>query len=282
MYFPLIIFLLLNTIVWANVFDLSRSAPLEVSFFNLDSGGDATLIKIGFWTKVLIDGGWGREILQKLSEESMIFDKDIDLVVLTHPDKDHLEGLIAVFEKYDVHNVSWTKVQRNTALCQIWKEALKKEKARERTAKLGEKAQIGKVALSTIFPFQNLEETETKQTNQTSVVNKLSFGQTSFLFTGDITKKEEIEILEQSSNLKADVLKVAHHGSKTSSSQLFLTEVAPQIAIAEVQENNPYGYPHQEVVDRFQKLGIRLMETGRERGIKILSDSYNLVVINRY
>ena len=130
---------------------------------------------------------------------------------------------------------------------------------------------------------------ELENSNDTSIVSHLVFGKNSFLFTGDISKEAEKELLihiNSCSNsckfaiLDSDVLKVAHHGSKTSSSEEFLKEVSPEIAVISVGKSNSYGHPHQEVLEILTKYGIKILRTDLDGDIKIFSDGKNYEISN--
>ena len=115
-----------------------------------------------------------------------------------------------------------------------------------------------------------------KDSNNTSIIAKLVFGQTSFLFTGDATRSVEKQLLDQVEQLDSDILKVGHHGSKTSSSKEFIEAVSPEIAVISAGKNNKYGHPHPEVLDNLA--GTRIFRTDLNGDIKITSDgtSYNI------
>ena len=118
--------------------------------------------------------------------------------------------------------------------------------------------------------------TKQAKTNNSSVVLRLSYGSTSFLFTGDIEKEAEASLIKSGATLHADVLKVPHHGSKTSSTNAFLDAVQPQIAVISVGERSRFGHPHREVVDRYEQRGIRLLQTGHDGMITAQTDGSSL------
>lgn len=260
-----------NVLVWAIVFWVSQSRPLKVVFFDVGQG-DAIFIETPQLHQILIDGGPGSKILEKLSREMPFYDRSLDLVVLTHPEKDHMGGLIEVLKKYDVDYILWTGILRNTAEFREWQNSLQKEKAKIEIARAGQRVVASETRLDILHPFESLEGKEFKDSNDTSVVARLSFGKNSFLFTGDIYQSEERKLAERRSDLNSDVLKVAHHGSKTSTSEGFIEKVLPEIAIVQVGENNPYGHPHKEVLERLKKHDVLLLRTDEKGDIKIVSD----------
>jgi len=267
---------LANFFAWIVVFDLRSHKFLEVNFFDVGQG-DAIFIETPTRHQILIDGGPSSKIVEKLAQEIPFWDRTIDLVILTHPEKDHITGLLEVLKRYKVENVLWTGIVRDTPEYREWLSLIEKEKANVKIAKAGQKISCKncKWKIEIFYPFESLEGEEFKDSNNTSIVSKLIFGNSSFLFTGDIYKDVEESLTLTSFDLNSKILKVAHHGSKTSSSEKFLERVSPEIAIISVGEND-YGQPHKEVLENLKKFGIRILRTDREGDIKIISDGRNL------
>jgi competence protein ComEC len=270
------ILLLLNVFAWKIVFDISSQKYLEVDFFDVGQG-DAAFIETPQNHQILIDGGPNSEILKKLGKEMPFYDRTLDMIILSHPEKDHLFGLLEVLERYKVDYIVWTGIVRQTPEYQEWQELLKIEGAKIIIAKAGEIMKAGNVLLSILYPAENLEGKEVEDSNDTSIVLRLSFGKNSFLFTGDATNKTEQELVSEKSNLESDILKVSHHGSKYSTSDIFLENVKPKIAVVSVGKNNSYGHPTSEVLQRLQKFGIDILRTDINGDIKFYSNGENLL-----
>ena len=271
--------LIFNILAWFVVYDLSKIRYLEVIFFDVGQG-DAIFIKTPQGHQILIDGGPDSVILEKLGKELPFYDRAIDLVILSHPESDHLTGLLDVLRSYKVKNILWTGVIRDTGTFRKWQELIEKEKAEIFLAKAGQKITIGKTSFEILFPFENLENKSIKDSNNTSIILRLNLGESSFLFTGDIYKSAERELLSLAKQLDTDVLKVGHHGSKTSTAEEFIIVVSPEIAVISVGRNNSYGHPHQETLDTLEKYGIRIFRTDLNGDIKIISDGINYGVSN--
>jgi len=270
LFLSLFLLILANFYLWQTLFNLDGN--LKVVFFDIGQG-DAILIQTPKGHQILIDGGPGKKILEKLAGQIPFWDKTLDLVILTHPEKDHLGGLIWVLNRYKAANVLWTGVLRETQIFKEWQEQLEKEEAKEFMARAGQKIKAGDTQIFILYPFNSLEgEFLEESSNDTSVVSRLSFGETNFLFTGDITQKTEKELLAREIELSSDVLKVAHHGSKTSTSKEFLEEVSPEIAVISCGRDNPYGHPTKEVLQRLEAFAINILRTDQDEDIKILSD----------
>ena len=270
---PLVILVSLaffNFLAWLAIF--SSSSFLEVVFFDVGQG-DAIFIETPQDHQVLIDGGPDTSVLEKLGKEMPFWDKNIDLLILTHPDHDHLAGLIEVLQRYKVDNVLWTGVVKDTAEYAKWLELLEEQQVI--IAQAGQRIILSDVIIDVLFPFNNLEGESPKDINNTSIVLRLSFKESSFLFTGDLHKSLEEDLVEKQVFLASDILKISHHGSKTSSSEKFIEYVSPEIAVISVGRNNSYGHPHQETLETLKKYDIRVERTDQRGDIKILSDGVN-------
>lgn len=271
--FPIIAFLFLsNILTWLAVFDFSQPQLLEVSFFDVGQG-DSIFIETPQRHQILIDGGPDNTVLEKLGKEMPFWDRTIDLVVLTHPDFDHINGLIEVLKSYKVENILWTGVLSEKPEYQEWKAALEKENARKVIAEAGERIVAGETIFEVLYPFESLAGQEPKSSNNSSIVLRLVFGEQSFLFTGDIYKSAENEILQKGESVKSDFLKVAHHGSKNSSAPEFIGQVLPEVAVIQVGKDNNYGHPAQETLETLEKYDIKnIIRTDLEGDIKIISN----------
>lgn len=266
------ILIVFNILAWAEVLELRSPDLLEVTFFDVGQG-DSIFIETPKGHQILIDGGPSGVILEKLSQEMPFYDKDIDLIILTHPDHDHYFGLLKVLENYEVENIIWTGVVRETAEWQKWNELLEKEGADIRIAEAGQK--IGfqpDLFLEVLFPLEKMEGKEVKNVNDTSIVARLVFEDTSFFFTGDITQKAEALLAEEYDFLESDVLKISHHGSGSSTSKEFLKSVSPGVAVIQVGENNSFGHPAPEVLAKLEEFGIEVLRTDIDGDIKIISE----------
>jgi len=175
-------------------------------------------------------------------------------------------------KRYKVKNILWTGVIKDTAEYQEWISLIEKEGANIIIAEAGQRIDLSEnICLSILYPFETLEGQEIKKVNNTSIIARLVFNNISFLLTGDIEKSVERKLVNKSIDLDSDILKVAHHGSKTSSSLEFLEIVSPEIAVISVGEN-PWGHPNQEVLENLQQFNIEILITKELGDIKIISD----------
>lgn len=271
--------IIFNILAWLAVGELAKPHFLEVNFFDVGQG-DAIFIEDPHGHQILIDGGSTSTVLGKLAKEMPFWDKSLDLIVLTHPERDHMAGLIEVLKRYRIDYILWTGVIRDTSEYKAWREEIAKEKAVIKIAKAGQKVKLGKnTELDILYPLEKLEGQEAKNSNDTSIVSRLVFNQDSFLFTGDADKSVEENLLAENVEIDSDVLKVGHHGSKTSTTEKFVAEVSPEFAIIPVGKKNTYGHPTNEVLERLKKYDTKILRTDLNGDIKIISDGKNLKLI---
>ena len=275
----LIILFGLNFFAWLAVYDLNQPGFLEIVFFDVGQG-DAVLIKSGEGHYILIDGGPDSKILEKLSEEIPVWQKEIDLIFLTHGHDDHYSGLIDVVKRYEVKNILWNGVMGESAGFARWKDSSLDSKAETRVAFAGQRIRGKNFFIDVLHPFFSLEGMEFKDANLPSLILRLVFDETSFLLTGDAYQSIEKQLIEQAEQIESNVLKVGHHGSKTSTLEEFVKAVTPEIAIISCGENNKFGHPHPETLETLTKYGINILRTDQMGDIKILSDGEKLIIKN--
>ncbi len=271
-------------LVWAIVFQKPDN-NLHLVFCDVGQG-DATLISYQS-VQVLIDGGPDGRVINCLSENMPIWDRTIETVVLTHPQADHFGGLIEVIDKYDVGQFIVNQIAPSADTAGFWE--LRKRIINEgneiHSPQAGEEIQIGEVKLSILWPKQKLGDSDLWQDknadrqavlgtasvggdlNDTSVILELSYGDFQALLTGDISSLVDNKLSLED----VEVLKVAHHGSKYSTSSQFLDKISPELAVISVGKNS-FGHPTSEVLDRLAEKGIRISRTDENGEIKITTD----------
>jgi len=272
---------ILNIYAWQEVFVLaSEDSFLKVYFLDVGQG-DSQLIITPENHQILIDGGPDSSVLEKLQNLTSFSDRTIDLVILTHPEKDHMQGLIEVLQRYKVKNILWTGVFRDTPEYKQWISALAEEQkqgAEIAIAQSGQTITAGSALIAILNPSESLAGEELEDSNDSSMVFRLSFNEMDFLFTGDISMPAEKDIIEENNNLQSEVLKVAHHGSKYSTSEEFLEKIQAEVAVVSVGKNS-YGHPTPETLQKLEKFGIHILRTDLNGDISIISDGNNLKLI---
>lgn len=271
----------------------------ELRVFFLDVGqGDAELIITPKGKTILVDGGPGDNVLSKLGDILPIGQKKIDTVILTHPHADHLEGLIPVLKRYAVGEIYYSGAIHTTDEFLIWLKLIKEKNIPLRLVDKQLVVEYEKgIKLDFLYPNKDLsasslpnselQENKSQKSNNLnniSIVFKLVYGQTSFLFMGDAERPVEKELIgecvgdRQSCSLQADVLKVGHHGSHSSTSEEFLKVVKPQIAVIEVGQDNDFGHPHLITLRRLERHNIKICRTDELGNIEIKSDGKNILI----
>lgn len=253
---------------------------LSVTFLDVGQG-DATFIQAPNGAQVLIDGGReGSVVLRELGSVMPLWDRDIDVVIATHPDQDHIGGLPAVIERYVISHALVSGARSETDLDEALDEALAREGATVHVARRGERIWLDEergVLLEMLYP--NRDMSEERDTNDASIVARLVYGDHVFLFTGDASRDiEEYLVWLDSDSVEADVLKVGHHGSRTSTSRIFLSWVDPDHAVISAGKDNPYGHPHEEVVALLTHQEVEVHETAHEGRVRFTSDGVVLSV----
>jgi len=241
---------------------IKPSGKLEVNFLDVGQG-DSAFLRLPSGKKILIDGGgaWigdfdvGKSIIAPFLWEKGFL--KVDYLILSHPQPDHYKGLIFIAKHFHPKEFWYGPGELPEELEAVFKE-LKEKGVIIRELHKGIDLAIDGVNLKVLHPPLDFIS---KDMNDQSLVLKIQWNNRSVLFTGDITENAEIELSREDSDLKSEVLKVPHHGSKRSSSYPFAIAVSPKFAIISVGRNNPYGHPHQKVVSRYEGLGATVLRT---------------------
>ena len=229
-------------------------------FLNVGQG-DAILVTLPGDKQILIDGGPSNKISAKLSAYMPFYDKDIELAILTHPHADHLNGLVSVFKNYNVKNFIWSGANYESKLYSSFIEVLSQEGSNVYLAKAGDIVSYGnKPILKILYPPEILLGKSFKSIHESNIVSELDLGDKKFLLTGDMEEKLENQLVASNAIIDIDVLKVGHHGSKTSTSIGLLNLAKPEEAIISVG-NNSYGHPVANVLSNLSKVGAKIFRT---------------------
>jgi len=239
--------------------------PLEIVFFDVGQG-DSFLIQKGT-RQILIDGGpSGKTELAKLGRYLPYFDNEIEIVIATHPDKDHIAGLVEAARNYRIGKVLTTGAGKDTQVYKEWQDVLFYNKVETIEVWRSAEVKFDDVKIRILNPAGKVSA-DIGDSNNSSIVGRLDYGSSSFLFTGDIESPAEKEILESGENIDIDILKVAHHGSKYSSSESFLDAASPVDAVISVSATNSYEHPAKEILEALEKRNIRILRTDEKGDI---------------
>ena len=264
----------LMALVWPSLHGGVEDSRLRVTFLDIGQG-DAILIQTPDGVDVLIDGGPDAGVLHELRAALGAFDTTIDMVVGTHPDKDHIGGLVPVLEQYTVGHILTTENRGETMVASEYQEALTAEGAMVTYARAGQVYALG--ASTTLTVYAPARDPSMLESNTASIVVKLTYGHIDFMLTGDAPQSiEDALVVTYGTALASEVLKLGHHGSKTSSSDLFLDTVQPQYAVVSAGAGNSYGHPHGEVLERVASVGARLFNTATDGRITFVTDGVTI------
>lgn len=256
------------------LFGSEQSQFLTVTFLDIGQG-DSILIQTPDGVQMLIDGGPDGTVLRRLAKEMPWFDRTIDVVLGTHPDKDHIGGLVDVLKNYQVANIITTENRSRTSVDNAFSDAMTKEKANIINARAGQVFMLG--ASTTVTVFSPDHDPTGLETNTSSIVVKVSYGDMDFMLTGDAPISIENYLVKTYRPLLAsEVLKLGHHGSRTSTGEDFLTAVHPTYGVVSAGKNNSYGHPHAEVVESVKARGINLVSTIDTGDIQFVTDGLTL------
>ena len=244
---------------------------LEVHYIDVGHG-DATLIKCGSHA-MLIDGGnnnKGTTVQLYLKKQGV---ESLDYVIGTHPDADHIGGLDVIVYKYNCDTVIMPDYEKDTKTYQELVDVIHDKNMKITYPVVGEQYALGEAKFTIIAPNSN---SYGGNANDYSVAILLEYGKNRFLFTGDAEEASEAEMLTNGIDISADVYKVAHHGSRSASTQEFLNAVHPKYAVISCGEGNSYGHPHAEVLNRLRSMGVEVFRTDEQGSIIASSDGENI------
>ncbi|NTU66521.1 MAG: MBL fold metallo-hydrolase [Candidatus Moranbacteria bacterium] len=243
----------------------AKDDSLKVVFLDVGQG-DAILIEQGE-KQILIDGGpSGKRLMEELGKYVPFWDRKIDVVIATHPDSDHISGLVDVLKNYEVGEMIKTDAKSGTDVDKSLLGLVSDKKIESQLAEKGLAVKLSDEArLDIIAPRADENVSGEKDTNSGSVVAMLIYGKNKFLFMGDFPIEKDPELIADNQDLGAQFLKVSHHGSKNATSEEFLKAVKPETAIISVGKGNRYGHPAQEALERLKNAGSEILRTD-ERG----------------
>ncbi len=244
---------------------------MEVDYINAGQG-DSILIQVNN-KNILIDAGPeinvnGTEVF--LKSHSV---KILDYCIATHPHEDHIGGMARILKDFRTEAFYAPEIAADTKCFKDMVKVLKNKNFHINIARAGIKLDFGKNACAEFIAPNSHSYNDL---NDYSAVLKVTYGNANFLFQGDAQFLSEKEILKEGYDVSSDVLKVGHHGSKTSTSQEFLSKVSPKIAIISCGQGNDYGHPHKITLDKLQKAGCKIYSTYIDGNITLISDGKNI------
>lgn len=261
---------------------LSSHAPHNLRIDFLDVGqGDSALVTMPDGTTLLVDAGGNTMDSTRRIGETVVSEylwwrglSEIDYVLATHADADHIDGLNDVLKNFTVRSALIARRPTDDPEFAKFSQTLARTNTRSETIEAGDVIYFGDVAVSVLWPPAGGE----KSTNNDSIVLRIQYGERSILLTGDIEQATERSLLASQQQLHADVIKVPHHGSKTSSTEAFVSATKPTLAIISVGRTSRFGHPHKEVVERWRSSGATVLTTGNSGRITVTTDGHELII----
>lgn len=272
----LLILFVSNFFIWYAVAYEDRGGILTVAFLDVGQG-DAIFIEAPNGNQIIMDGGPDRSVLRELSKIMPFYDRSIDMLIVTNPDTDHYAGFIDVLKNYEVGQVLEPGTYSPSATYKEFEKDVALEPADRTLARRGMKIVLDEnVYIEILFPNQDVSNFST---NDGSMIARLVYKDVSYMLTGDTTQKMERYVLAVSGkSIKSTVLKVAHHGSRTSSGESFVKAVAPKFSVISAGRNSKYGHPHKETLDTFSKLKIPVFGTYEKGMIMTRTDGESIEI----
>ena len=253
-----------------NKVDIPVIGQLKIHYIDVGQG-DSILIQQGS-SNMLIDTGTNASTSSLIAYLKSQNINKINYLVLTHPHEDHIGGADAVIKEFDIGTVYMPKVTNTTKTFKDVVKAMNSKGLKVTPPNPGDEFKLGDANCSILSPIN----TNPKNLNTYSIVLKLAFGNNKFLFTGDAQASNEKDMIDKGYDLSADVLKVGHHGSNTSTSQAFLDKVKPKYAVISVGKGNDYGHPKAVIMKRLKSNGVNVFRTDENGTIICTSDGKNL------
>lgn len=273
-YICLAILAVISLSIWLRIISAPRAGELTVAVLNIGQG-DSIYIKSPTGTEVLIDAGPDSSVLRELAEVMAYGDRTIDAVIATHQDADHIGGFVDLIPRYTIKNFIEPGIPKSTATAQRMEEEVDGAHIPREKAFRGMWLDLGGGArLDILFPDFDVKTLDDNSGNEGCVVAHLVYKNTSALFTCDAPQdvEDHLVAISTSTDLKSDLLKVGHHGSKYSSSNEWLDAVAPTFAAISVGAHNKYGHPTQEALSRLTSHQIKTYRTDQLGTVMFVSD----------
>ncbi|MBP3313731.1 MAG: MBL fold metallo-hydrolase [Oscillospiraceae bacterium] len=274
---PLWLGILILVVVIGNLFFSKSPSPVtpastgELQVHFIDVGQADCILLMNENESMLIDAGNNNDgDLVCTYLQSMGITK-LDYLIGTHPHEDHIGGLDVVIQNFDIQNFMMPKFQANTATFEEVLDAALDKNLKITAPKQGDTFTLGTALVTAVQCYET-----TKETNNASIILRVDFGETSFLFTGDAEMEAENAVLLSGVNIDCDVLKAGHHGSHTSSSRAFLDAVSPEYAVISCGTGNSYGHPHKETLQAYENRNITVYRTDLQGTVRAFTDGKNL------
>lgn len=274
-WFLLVFLVLIALILCLVAFQEDRKGIMTVAFLDVGQG-DSIFIESPTGLQVVVDGGPGKTLIREISKVLPFYDRSVDMMVVTNPDKDHFEGFISFLKKYSVDVVLEPGTSNISGTYKTLEDEIKNRNIPKVLARKGQIVNLGGGAyIKILFPDRDISGL---LANDGSIIMKLVYGETEVMFQGDSTAKIEEYLVGQGENLESDILKIGHHGSRTSTVAEYVKAVSPEWAVISAGKGNSYGHPHKETLDTLISQGVKVLGTYESGMIVFKSDGKKFVL----
>lgn len=242
---------------------------LVIDFLNVGQG-DAILITTPDQHRVLIDGGPEQIVLEEMGAVIPFLNKEIDLMILTHPHADHVMGLVPVLERYRVKAVLFTGLNYWSPIYDEFLREIREQELPLYVARSDQNWQLGEVEIDILFPFESMLGETIENVNNGSIVTRIIYRDHHILLTGDAEIEVEEELVEAYSDLlESELMKAGHHGSRTASSQELLDAVIPDVVVIQVGKENSFDHPHEETLEKLDSMDVEVRRNDLEGRVRV-------------
>jgi competence protein ComEC len=255
-----LLFTLFSGIIFTLSIQINRTVRGDFLIHMFDIPGEAILLRLPYGHNVLVDGGMNVKVTEKINAYIPFWERKIDAIILSHADKDHLEGILSVMKYFSIDAIFVSGVHHESHLYGLFIQETKRQNIPMIFTTSHTDFRFGDAVFDALYPASSVLGKKLKG-NTYSLVFRGTYNGKSILLTGDIEKKSEKNILETPVKIQSDILKIAHHGSKTSSTPAFIQAVSPKKAIISAHRTNPFGHPHNSVTDHFASFAIPTLTT---------------------
>lgn len=262
--------LILVGVIWYATIREARAGKLTIAFMDIGQG-DSIYIESPTGTQIIVDGGPDGSVIRELAHLMPFYDRSIDVLIVTNPDQDHFSGFVDVLDRYHVKSVFESGTKKDSGGYQALEQKIKDEQADHELLRRGGVLDIGGGAyIRVLFPDRNVYGLDS---NPGSLIMQLVYGNTKVMLMGDTVIPVENFVTElDGTTLSSQILKLGHHGSRTSSGDALLQAVKPDVAIVSAGCDNKYGHPHKETLDRLASANVSYLWTCKEGTIEYESD----------
>ncbi|HBB03065.1 MAG: beta-lactamase [Candidatus Peregrinibacteria bacterium GW2011_GWF2_38_29] len=264
--------------IFVSAFLLNELPDNRLHIYFLDVGqGDCILIKSPENKTILIDAGPGSSAVKLIGKTLGHLNRKIDLMILSHPHKDHFEGMLEVVKRYEIGKILLPNASSADPLYSTLLNEIKSRKIETAFVPQNSDIDFG-AGVFMDFLYSDSTISDKKSANESSVIFRLLYGKTSIIFTGDAPIEEEYSALKLNKDFSADLIKIGHHGSKYSTSEEFLYEINSIYAAIQSGAKNRFGHPHKEALDRLEKRNVQIFRNDFSGTLEFISDGETISI----